>query len=40
LNNQPYKVQDGSALSSTSIAVMEILSPGGILLGLGFTFGL
>lgn len=40
LETSPWTVKDGSVLSSTSMSVMEMVAPGGILIGLGFTFGL
>ncbi|HEY4785106.1 MAG TPA: hypothetical protein VIH57_03615 [Bacteroidales bacterium] len=40
LQSSPWRIKDGSELSSTSIAVMNTISPGGLLIGLGFTFGL
>ncbi len=39
LQSQVWEVTDGSVLSPTSIQVMNFISPGGILLGLGFNFG-
>jgi hypothetical protein len=40
LNKQPWAVKDGSSLSVTSQQVLEILAPGGIILGCGFNFGI
>ena len=40
LDASPWKVKDGSVISSTSNSVMAMVAPGGILLGLGFMFGL
>jgi hypothetical protein len=40
LKNQPWTVKDGSSLSVTSHQVLDILAPGGIILGFGFSFGL
>jgi hypothetical protein len=34
-----WKVTDGSALASAATETLNILQPGGIILGLGFTFG-
>lgn len=40
LQNNPWKVKDGSTLSDTSKLVLKMLSPGGLSLGLGFQFAL
>lgn len=40
LQSTPWRITDGSTLSSTSEDVLALLSPGGFILGLGFTFGL
>ena len=40
LQSSPWRIKDGSVLSSTSIAVMKMIAPGGLLIGLGFTFAL
>jgi len=40
LKRQPWTVKDGSSLSATSQQVLELVAPGGIILGFGFTFGL
>lgn len=37
---QPWTVKDGSSLSVTSQQVLQLIAPGGIILGIGFTFGL
>jgi hypothetical protein len=40
LELQPYRVKDGSVLTPTSESVMRLLQPGGMIVGLGFMFGL
>lgn len=40
LKQKPWKITDGSVLSSTSETVMRMVKPGGLVFGLGFTFGL
>jgi opacity protein-like surface antigen len=40
LQSSPYTIKDGSVLSSTSKAAMDLAAPGGLIFGLGFTFGL
>ena len=40
LEQSPWTIKDGSVLSSTSKTVIDMITPGGILLGFGFTFGL
>jgi len=36
----PWEVKDGSVLSSTSKSALSFLQPGGVILGVGFTFGI
>jgi hypothetical protein len=36
---QPWNVKDGTSLSVTSQQVLEILAPGGLIFGTGFTVG-
>ncbi|MBK7029337.1 MAG: hypothetical protein IPH45_09045 [Bacteroidales bacterium] len=40
LQDSPWKVTDGSELTSTSKQVLKILSPGGLSLGMGIQFAL
>jgi hypothetical protein len=40
LQDNPWKIKDGSTLTDTSKRVLKILSPGGLSLGLGFQFAL
>jgi hypothetical protein len=40
LQSSPWRIKDGSVLSSTSKSVLDLVSPGGLLFGLGFAFGL
>ncbi|WP_296620635.1 hypothetical protein [Marivirga sp.] len=40
LKGQPWTVNDGSSLSPTSQQVLQLIAPGGIILGMGFTFGI
>lgn len=40
LQESPWKVKDGSILTETSKAVLRILSPGGVSLGIGFQMAL
>jgi hypothetical protein len=40
LQSSPWKVTDGSEISTTSKSALDMLAPGGVILGLGFTFGL
>jgi hypothetical protein len=39
-DSKPWKIKDGSVLSSTSETVMNIVRPGGVILSAGFNFGL
>lgn len=34
-----YTIKDGSVLTPVSITLMEVLQPGGLMAGIGFTFG-
>lgn len=40
LQASPWEVTDGSLISNNSRAAMNLISPGGLILGLGITFGL
>ncbi len=40
IQNKPWKVSSGQILSPTSNQVMNIVRPGGLMFGVGFTFGL
>jgi len=40
LQNNPWKVKDGSTLTDTSKLALKMLSPGGLSLGLGFQIAL
>lgn len=40
LQSSPWRIKDGSIISSTSKSVMDMIAPGGLLIGIGFTFGL
>ncbi|NJO69235.1 MAG: hypothetical protein HC830_08105, partial [Bacteroidetes bacterium] len=40
IQNKPWKVTSGETLSSTSNQVMNFVRPGGLMFGVGFTFGL
>ncbi|MBK6263691.1 hypothetical protein JKA74_01485 [Marivirga sp. S37H4] len=40
LKDQPWEVKDGSTLSQIDQQVLQILSPGGIILGMGLSFGI
>ena len=40
LETSPWKVTDGSVLSSTSLEALRLIQPGGIILALGFMFGI
>jgi hypothetical protein len=40
LKNQPWAVKDGSQLSPTSQQVLQLLSPGGLILGIGISFAI
>lgn len=40
LQSLPYKIRDGSVLTTTSKSVMKTLCPGGLSLALGFQFAL
>ena len=40
MQSAPYKIKDGSVISETSKYVMDVVAPGGFILGFGFTFGL
>ncbi|MGJ3235272.1 hypothetical protein [Marivirga sp.] len=40
LKNQPWTVKDGSTLSSFDQAVLQLISPGGIIIEGGLTFGI
>ncbi|MBK7211784.1 MAG: hypothetical protein IPH88_00500 [Bacteroidales bacterium] len=40
LQSNPWKILDGSVLTTTSTQVMKILSPGGFSAGMGFQFAL
>ncbi len=40
LQSEPWIVTDGSTLSPTSQEVLKLIAPGGILLELGFSFGI
>lgn len=40
LKNQPWEVKDGSTLSSFEYQVLQLISPGGIILEVGMTFGI
>ncbi len=40
LSNAPWTVKDGSSLSATSQQVLNLIAPGGIVFGLGFSFGI
>ncbi len=40
LSNDDYTVLYGDVLSDEGEAVMDILSPGGVIVGIGFTFGI
>lgn len=40
LQSNPWKILDGSVLTSTSTQAMKILSPGGFSAGMGFQFAL
>lgn len=40
MESSPWKVTDGSTLSNTSTSALQLIQPGGVILGLGFTFGI
>jgi hypothetical protein len=40
LDAEPWKVKDGSVLTNSSKGMLRVLQPGGLILGLGFMFGL
>jgi hypothetical protein len=40
IQSNPWKVTDNSVLSSTSISALKLIQPGGLIIGLGFTFGI
>jgi hypothetical protein len=40
IEDEPYKVQNDKKLSDNGKAVLKVMQPGGIILGIGFLFGL
>lgn len=40
LQTSPWEITDGSIVSENSRKALDLVSPGGVILGLGFTFGL
>jgi hypothetical protein len=40
LQNRPWAIVDGSQLSPTSQQVLQLISPGGLILGLGISFAI
>ena len=40
LQTDPWRVTDGSSLSATTIEALRLDQPGGLIIGLGFTFGI
>lgn len=40
LKSQPWIVKDGSSLSVSSQQALDLVAPGGLIFGLGFSFGL
>jgi hypothetical protein len=40
MKSSPWKVTDGSVLSSRSKSVLNATKPGGIIFGIGFLFGI
>jgi hypothetical protein len=40
LSNNDYTIKSGDVLTSDGAAVMDVLSPGGLILGIGFSFGI
>lgn len=40
LSNDDYTVRSGDILTSDGVAVMNVLSPGGLIFGIGFSFGI
>jgi hypothetical protein len=40
LQTNPFTVTDGSVLTSTSVAVLNLTAPGGVIIGVGVMFGL
>ncbi len=39
-DSRPWRVKDGSVLTKNSETVLSIIQPGGIIIGMGFMFGL
>jgi hypothetical protein len=39
LSNDDYTIRSGDVLTSESVAAMDLVSPGGLIVGIGFSFG-